>query len=93
LPPLLDELGSTYEKGLFGFLKKYGGELLTYDDQPNAMEGDSPREGHMIIFKFPSEQAATDWYADGDYHALCEYRRAGTKLEFLTLVRGLPPRG
>jgi len=47
----------------------------------------------MIIFKFPSEQAAKDWYADADYQVLSEHRRAGTHLEFLTLVHGLPPRG
>lgn len=47
----------------------------------------------MIIFSFPSEQAAKDWYAEGDYQALPEHRRAGTKMEFLTLVHGMPPRG
>jgi len=82
-----------YEKGFFGFLKKYGGEFLTYDDKSITLEGDAPRSGRMIIFKFPSEQAAKDWYADGDYQALSEHRRAGTRLEFLTLVHGIPPRG
>jgi len=82
-----------YEKGFFGFLKKYGGEFITYDDQPLTLEGDAPREGRMIIFRFPSEKAAKDWYADGEYQALSEHRRAGTRLEFLTLVHGLPPRG
>jgi uncharacterized protein (DUF1330 family) len=81
-----------YEKGFFGFLKKYGGEFLTYDDKPITLEGDAPRHGRMIIFKFPSEQAATDWYADSEYQALSEHRRAGTTLQFLTLVHGLPPR-
>jgi uncharacterized protein (DUF1330 family) len=81
-----------YEKGFFGFLKKYSGEFLTYDDKPVTLEGDAPRQGRMIIFKFPSEQAAKDWYADADYQALSEHRRAGTRLEFLTLVHGLPPR-
>ncbi len=28
-----------YEKGFFGFLKKYGGEFLTYDDQPDYSGG------------------------------------------------------
>lgn len=82
----------TYEKGFFGMLKKYGGEFITYDDKPVTLEGYTPREGRMIIFKFPSEQAAKDWYADEDYQALSEHRRAGTKLDFLTMVRGLPPR-
>ena len=82
-----------YEKGFFGFLKKYGGSFVTFDDNPITIEGVSPREGRIIIFSFPSEQAAKDWYADEEYQALSEYRRAGTKLEFLTMVHGMPPRG
>lgn len=82
-----------YEKGFFGLLKKYGGEFITYDDKPITLEGQAPRQGRMIIFKFPSEQAANQWYADADYQALSAHRRAGTRLEFLTLVHGLPPRG
>ena len=46
----------------------------------------------MIIFKFPSEDKARAWFADPESQALSEHRRAGTSLEFLTLVRGLPPR-
>lgn len=82
----------TYEKGFFPLLKKYGGEFITYDDNPITFEGATPRAGRMIIFRFPSEQAARDWYADADYQALSEHRRAGTTLDFLTLVHGLPPR-
>tara|TARA_R110000823_G_scaffold47903_2_gene121756 strand:+ start:10133 stop:10426 length:294 start_codon:yes stop_codon:yes gene_type:complete len=82
----------TYEKGFFKFLKQYGGEFVTFDDNPLTLEGEAPRSGRMIIFRFPSEQAALDWYADEEYQALSEHRRAGTQLEFLTLVHGLPPR-
>lgn len=46
----------------------------------------------MILFKFPSEAQARSWYADPDYQALSEHRRAGTQLDFLTIVRGQPPR-
>jgi len=81
-----------YEKGFFGLLKKYGGEFVTFDDKPITLEGDSPRSGRMIIFKFPSEQVAKQWYADPDYQTLSQHRRGGTKLEFLTLVHGVPPR-
>tara|TARA_R110001599_G_scaffold353463_1_gene593064 strand:+ start:114143 stop:114457 length:315 start_codon:yes stop_codon:yes gene_type:complete len=81
-----------YEKGFFPLLKKYGGEFLTFDDQPLTLEGDAPRENRMIIFQFPSEQAAKDWYADPDYQSLSEFRRAGTSLQFLTMVRGMAPR-
>jgi uncharacterized protein (DUF1330 family) len=81
-----------YEKGFFPILKRFGGEFVTYDDSPLTFEGINPIEGRSIIFKFPSEQAAKDWYADSDYQALSEFRRAGTVLKYLTMVRGLPPR-
>ncbi|MBT8149567.1 MAG: DUF1330 domain-containing protein [Gammaproteobacteria bacterium] len=81
-----------YEKGFFGLLKKHGGSFITFDDKPVNLEGDAPRQGRMIIFSFPSEQAANGWYTDPDYQALSEHRRAGTKLEFLTMVHGMPPR-
>ena len=81
-----------YEKGFFPLLKKYGGTFLTYDDNVTNLEGVAPRDGRMIIFSFPSEQAAKDWWADADYQALSEFRRAGTHMEFLTMVHGLPPR-
>ncbi len=81
-----------YEKGFFPLLKKHGGSFITYDDNPITLEGISPREDRMIIFTFPSEAAAQGWYDDPEYQALSEKRRAGTRLEFLTMVHGLPPR-
>ena len=81
-----------YEKGFFPLLKKYGGEFVTYDDNPLTMEGFSPREGRMILWKFPSEAQAHAWYRDPEYQALSEHRRSGTQLEFLTMVRALAPK-
>ena len=81
-----------YEKGFFPILKKHQGKFISYDDNTLTFEGELPRSGRMVIFTFPSEQAAKDWYNDPDYQALSEHRRAGTKLEFLTMVHGLPPR-
>ena len=81
-----------YEKGFFPLLKRYSGQFITFDDQPVTLEGEAPREGRMIIFQFPSEAQARAWYADEEYQALSNHRREGTKLEFLTMVRGKPPR-
>ena len=81
-----------YEKGFFPLLKQYGGQFITFDDQPDTLEGEAPREGRMIIFQFPSEAQARAWYADEEYQALSNHRRNGTQLEFLTMVRGMPPR-
>ena len=81
-----------YEKGFFAILKRHGGEFLTFDDAPHTFEGATPPEGRLIIFRFPSEGAANAWWGDAEYQALSEHRRAGTHLNFLTLVHGLPPR-
>ncbi len=81
-----------YEKGFFPILKKHQGKFITYDDNIMTFEGLTPPKGRMIIFTFPSEEAAKGWYNDPDYQALSEHRRAGTRAEFLTMVHGLPPR-
>jgi uncharacterized protein (DUF1330 family) len=82
-----------YEKGFFPILKKHGGQFITYDDNTVTFEGASPRTGRLVIFQFANEQAAREWYNDPDYQELSEFRRAGTDLQFLTMVHGLPPRG
>jgi uncharacterized protein (DUF1330 family) len=81
-----------YEKGFFPILKKHGGSFVTFDDKIKHMEGTEPRPGRIIIFQFPSEQAAEAWYSDPEYQALSEHRRAGAELKSLTMVHGLPPR-
>ena len=81
-----------YEKGFFPILKRHEGAFFTYDDNTVTFEGNSPREGRMVMFTFPSEAHAVAWYNDPDYQALSEHRRAGTELKFLTMVHGLPPR-
>ena len=81
-----------YEKGFFPLLKRHEGEFITFDDKPHTFEGSTPLQGRMIIFKFPSDGHATRWFADSEYQALSARRRAGTDLQFLTAVHGLPPR-
>jgi uncharacterized protein (DUF1330 family) len=81
-----------YEKGFFPILKRFGGEFVTFDDSHESLEGESALEGRVIIFKFPSEQAAKQWYKDEEYQALSKFRKAGTSLKSLTLVHDLPPR-
>ena len=43
-----------YKKGFFPILKKFGGEFITYDDNPIMLEGASSPSGRIILFKFPS---------------------------------------
>ena len=81
-----------YEKGFFPILKRHNGEFFTFDDNTETFEGSDPREGRVVMFKFPDADTARAWYNDPDYQALSEFRRAGTELKFLTMVHGLPPR-
>jgi uncharacterized protein (DUF1330 family) len=81
-----------YEKGFFPVFTKHGGEFVTFDDNTHTFEGQAPRQGRMIIGKFPNEAAARAWYDDPEYQAISEHRRAGTQLQFLTMVHGLPSR-
>ena len=73
-------------------LKKYGGEFVTYDNESEHFEGTSPIEGRLIIFTFPSPEAARDWYNDTEYQELAEHRRSSSILKNLTMVKSLPLR-
>ena len=80
-----------YEKGFFPLLKKHGGEFITYDDNISHIEGDKPMTGRVILFSFPSEKHAIEWYADPEYQELSEHRRVSVTTT-LTRINGLPPR-
>lgn len=82
-----------YEKGFFPILKKHGGSFVAFDDNHVTLEGVAPRAGRIVLFQFPSEQTAKDWYNDPEYQALSEHRRSSTELQFLTMIHGMPPRG
>ena len=80
-----------YEKGFFPILKRHSGEFFTYDDNTHTFEG-TAIEGRAVMFKFPSEANAKAWFDDPDYQAISEHRRAGTTMNFLTMIHGRPPR-
>ncbi|GAC14505.1 hypothetical protein GLIP_1877 [Aliiglaciecola lipolytica E3] len=78
-----------YEKGFFPILKKHNGSFITFDDNSQHMEGDCPLEGRVILFGFPSEKDATNWFNDPEYQALSEYRRKGTLTHNITFTKVL----
>lgn len=81
-----------YEKGFFPILKKHGGEFVTYDDSIVHLEGDSPLSGRVVIFKFPSESSAKNWYNDHEYQELSKFRKKSAPLVSLTMIKGLQSR-
>jgi uncharacterized protein (DUF1330 family) len=81
-----------YEKGFFPLLKKHNGSFITFDDSPECLEGEQPTQfDRVIIFSFPSEQDANNWWNDDDYQELSKHRRAATEIT-LQKVKGLTPR-
>lgn len=82
-----------YEKGFFPILRRHGGEFITFDDAAEVLEGTAPPGRRMVLFRFPTEAQARQWYADPEYQALSEHRRLGTDLSYLMLVHGMAPRG
>ncbi|EJP73200.1 MAG: hypothetical protein NT02SARS_1554 [SAR86 cluster bacterium SAR86B] len=81
-----------YEKGFFPFLKKYNGSFITFDDSPECLEGDTPKQfDRVILFSFPSEKDADNWWNDDGYQELSMHRRAATEIT-LQKVKGMPPR-
>lgn len=79
-----------YAAGFFPLLEKYGGRLITFDDNAETFEGDAPHDGRMVIFQFPSEEQVRAWYNDPDYQAISEYRRRSAPARFVTMIRGMP---
>ena len=69
-----------YEKGFFPILKKYEGQFITFDDNVGQFEGSSEVSGRVIIFSFPNENLADQWYSSVEYQELSAFRRGGTCL-------------
>jgi uncharacterized protein (DUF1330 family) len=81
-----------YEKGFFQFLKKHNGSFITFDDSPECLEGEQPTQfDRVIIFSFPSEQDANNWWNDDGYQELSKHRRAATEIT-LQKVKGMASR-
>ena len=78
-----------YEKGFFPILKKHNGIFLTYDDNHQHKEGVKKLEGRVILFGFPSQQDADNWFEDPEYQTLSEHRKRGTKTQFITFIKTL----
>ena len=81
-----------YEMGFFPILKKYGGQFITYDDNIGQFEGSSVVSGRVILFSFPNENLADQWYSSVEYKELSAFRREGTDTVSIFKVKGQPPR-
>ena len=54
-------------------IAEHDGEILAADFDSDGMEGDT---GHVtVVLKFPSKQAARDWYGSDEYQAIIGLRK------------------
>lgn len=81
-----------YEKGFFPILKKYQGQFITFDDSIDQFEGSSKVSGRVILFSFPCESLADQWYNSEEYKEISTFRRQGTDTISIFKVKGQPPR-
>ena len=79
------------KKVSFLICKSITDHLLPIDDNRVVLEGIEPVPGRAIIFSFPSEEDADNWWNDEGYQELSKHRRAATDIT-LQRIKGLPPR-
>ena len=58
----------------------------------DRFEGSSEVSGRVILFSFPNENLANQWYSSVEYKELSAFRREGTDTISIFKVKGQPPR-
>ncbi len=68
-------------------VKQYGGEFLVRGGKSESYEGTPPGERSVVI-RFPSYQAAQDWYHSAEYAPIKAMRMAAST-SVQTIVEGV----
>jgi uncharacterized protein (DUF1330 family) len=76
-----------YARGAFPTMKKHRCEVLVDDRQTEVLEGEWSGE-RTIILRWPSRQAALDWYNDPAYQEIVGLRHEGADAD-VVVVEGL----
>ena len=78
-----------YVPGVVPLLHKHGAEILAADYQAEALEGHAA--GVNVVLKFPSEEAARNWYNDPDYTPVMQIRLNSTKNGSIVMLKEFKP--
>lgn len=81
-----------YERGLVKSLSRHGGQLLTFSDDVDCLEGDNPPNGRLVIMEFLSKEHVDSWWADEEYQTASNIRREYSVTNFICKLEALPPR-
>ena len=76
-----------YVKLVLPTIQAFGGEFLVRGGQAQSYEGTPPGDRHVVI-RFPSYQAAQDWY-HSDIYAEAKALRMSASTSVQTIVEGI----
>ena len=76
-----------YVKLVLPTIQAFGGEFLVRGGQAQSYEGTPPGDRHVVI-RFPSFQAAQDWY-HSDIYAEAKALRMSASTSVQTIVEGI----
>lgn len=76
-----------YARGAFPTMEKHGCEVLVDEKEPILLEGEWAGQ-RTIILKWPSRQAALDWYNSPEYQEIIGTRHEGADCD-IVVVAGL----
>jgi uncharacterized protein (DUF1330 family) len=78
-----------YQARLFDVFRKFGGRLLSADEQPAVLEGKWDRD-KLVLMSFPDEAAFRTWSDSPEYLEISRDRKAGAE-GIVLLARGFSP--
>jgi uncharacterized protein (DUF1330 family) len=76
-----------YIDGARAVFKKYKGEYLAVDNDPEILEGDW-NYNRTVIINFKSKSDFVDWYESKEYQEILKYRLGAADCDTI-LVKGL----
>lgn len=76
-----------YARHAFATMEKHQCEVLVDESDPQLLEGEWTGR-RTIVLKWPSRQAALDWYNSPEYQAIVDLRFAAAETN-LVVVSGL----
>jgi uncharacterized protein (DUF1330 family) len=78
-----------YQARFFDVFRKFGGRLLSADEQPAVLEGKWDRD-KLVLMSFPDEAAFHAWANSPEYLEISKDRKAGAEAIVL-LAKGFSP--
>lgn len=75
-----------YVPGVLPILQKHGAEILVADFEARNLEGQTAAVN--VVLRFPSEEAARNWYNDPDYAPMKRIRHNSTSNGSAVLAKG-----